>query len=101
MNNETKNKILREALQLFAGCMSGKAIQTDITEYKIKGSDIFVAQQALAITEPLSGVDGLVKTIGDLVDSAEPVGNGESIIPTELVEDLREIVFGVRGEIDE
>lgn len=101
MNPETENKILKEALQRFAGLISGVAIQTDITEYKIKGSDIYAAQQALALTEQRSGVDGFIKTIGDLIDSAVPEGNGDSIVPTYLIEDLREVMFGVRGEIDE
>lgn len=43
----------------------------------------------------------LQRTIGLLIDVAEPQGNGESLLPTDTIEDAREVAFGVRGEIDE
>lgn len=43
----------------------------------------------------------LEQTIGYLIDASEPQGNGESIVQTETIEDLRELMFGKRGMIDE
>ena len=97
MDLKTENKILKEALGRFASLISGEAMKADITQYKVKGSDIYVAQQALALTKHPSCVDGVMKHIGDLIDSSLPEGSGQSIVPTKLVEDLREAVFSVPG----
>ena len=43
-------------------------------------------------------IQELRSVIGKILDASEPDGNGESVVPTELIEDAREIAFGVRGE---
>jgi len=43
----------------------------------------------------------LKRWISIIYDAAVPQGNGESIVPTEDIEDAREAAFGVRADTNE
>ena len=45
-------------------------------------------------------LDQVRQQVGYLIDAAEPTGNGEYIVQGDVVENLRELLFGKRGYVD-